>query len=121
MGRPNSRKDRNNCPDIGRLAGANSAYTFADLPHLKSLDQLHLMMIELLPDRDDLPDHPACSMKLKRRPGVETCLNPAPGAPATSPCLFRREILQPAAPGYAPELSRIAEVAVRKELFESLA
>jgi o-succinylbenzoate synthase len=48
---------RNRFPDIDLMADANSAYTLADLPHLKSLDQFHLMMIEQPLGWDDLVDH----------------------------------------------------------------
>lgn len=44
-------------PDILLSVDANSAYTMADLDHLKALDDLGLLMIEQPLDHDDLVDH----------------------------------------------------------------
>lgn len=44
-------------PDILIMADANSAYTLADIDHLKQLDDLDLMMIEQPLAYDDIVDH----------------------------------------------------------------
>lgn len=43
--------------DIPLMADANSAYTLADIDHLKQLDQFNLMMIEQPLSHDDIVDH----------------------------------------------------------------
>ncbi|OYD07093.1 o-succinylbenzoate synthase [Paludifilum halophilum] len=44
-------------PDLPLMADANSAYTLADLPKLKQLDDLNLLMIEQPLAADDIVDH----------------------------------------------------------------
>lgn len=44
-------------PDVPLMADANSAYTLADLPMLKELDQFGLLMIEQPLAHDDIVDH----------------------------------------------------------------
>ena len=44
-------------PDTPVMLDANSAYTLADAPRLRELDQFHLMMIEQPLAHDDLIDH----------------------------------------------------------------
>ena len=51
------RKLRERFPDTPFMADANSAYTLADVAHLKQLDDLDLMMIEQPLAHDDLRDH----------------------------------------------------------------
>lgn len=48
---------RQNFPDTPIMADANSAYTLADVEHLKQLDDLNLMMIEQPLAHDDIVDH----------------------------------------------------------------
>ncbi len=51
--------------DIPLMADANSAYTLADLPVLKELDQFGLMMIEQPLAHDDIIDHGKLQPQLK--------------------------------------------------------
>lgn len=48
---------RRHFPNTPIMADANSAYTLADLDHLKQLDDLNLMMIEQPLAHDDIVDH----------------------------------------------------------------
>ena len=48
---------RDRFPDVPIMADANSAYSLEDLPHLKQLDPLDLMMIEQPLAHDDYLDH----------------------------------------------------------------
>ncbi len=48
---------RQRFPDTPVMLDANSAYSLADLPRLRELDQFHLMMIEQPLAHDDLIDH----------------------------------------------------------------
>jgi len=48
---------RERYPDVPLMADANSAYTLADAPLLKELDQFGLMMIEQPLAHDDIVDH----------------------------------------------------------------
>jgi O-succinylbenzoate synthase len=48
---------RDRFPDVPVMADANSAYSLEDLPSLKELDGLHLMMIEQPLAHDDYLDH----------------------------------------------------------------
>ena len=49
------------------MADANSAYTLADLDHLKKLDEFYLMMIEQPLAHDDIIDHADLQAHLRRR------------------------------------------------------
>lgn len=51
-------------PDLALMADANSAYTPADAPHLKRLDEYKLMMIEQPLDAEDIIDHAALQKQL---------------------------------------------------------
>jgi o-succinylbenzoate synthase len=51
------RQVRERFPTIKLMADANSAYTLADLNHLKRLDEFYLMMIEQPLAHDDIIDH----------------------------------------------------------------
>lgn len=55
-------------PDILLSVDANSAYTLADLDHLRSLDEFDLLMIEQPLDHDDLIDH------AKLQEGIKTSI-----------------------------------------------
>jgi O-succinylbenzoate synthase len=48
---------RDRFPDAALMADANSAYSLGDLPHLRELDELDLMMIEQPLAHDDYLDH----------------------------------------------------------------
>lgn len=51
------REVRRHFPDTPIMADANSAYSLADLEHLRKLDELNLMMIEQPLAHDDIVDH----------------------------------------------------------------
>lgn len=55
---------RDRFPDIPLMADANSAYTLADLNHLKRLDDFNLMMIEQPLAHDDIIDHAVLQKQL---------------------------------------------------------
>ncbi|MBX0329592.1 o-succinylbenzoate synthase [Oscillochloris sp. ZM17-4] len=55
---------RERFPDVPLMADANSAYTLADLPMLKELDQFGLMMIEQPLAHDDIVDHATLQAEL---------------------------------------------------------
>src|SRR5690348_1227357 len=56
---------RREFPDIKLMADANSAYTLADIEHLKLLDRFSLMMIEQPLGWDDMVDHVQLQRELK--------------------------------------------------------
>jgi len=56
---------RNQFPGIDLMADANSAYTLADIEHLKLLDRFDLMMVEQPLGWDDLVDHSRLQRELK--------------------------------------------------------
>jgi O-succinylbenzoate synthase len=62
---------RGRFPRIALMADANSAYTLADLPLLKSLDRFYLMMVEQPLGWEDLTDH----AKLQREIATPVCLD----------------------------------------------
>ncbi|MGH9406522.1 MAG: o-succinylbenzoate synthase [Terriglobia bacterium] len=62
---------RNRFPSINLMADANSAYTLADLPRLKLLDQFNLMMVEQPLGWDDILDH----ARLQRELTTPVCLD----------------------------------------------
>jgi O-succinylbenzoate synthase len=62
---------RGRFPRIALMADANSAYTLADLPLLKSFDRFYLMMIEQPLGWEDLIDH----AKLQREIATPVCLD----------------------------------------------
>ena len=55
---------RERFPDVPLMADANSAYTLADLPRLREMDELELMMIEQPLGHEDLLDHAALQAEL---------------------------------------------------------
>lgn len=55
---------RERYPDVPLMADANSAYTLADAPRLKELDQFGLTMIEQPLAHDDIVDHAALQAQL---------------------------------------------------------
>jgi O-succinylbenzoate synthase len=62
---------RNKFPRIALMADANSAYSLADLAHLKEFDRFYLMMIEQPLGWEDLIDH----AKLQRELSTPICLD----------------------------------------------
>jgi O-succinylbenzoate synthase len=62
---------RSRFPRIALMADANSAYTLADLPHLRELDRFYLMMLEQPLGWADLLDH----AKLQRELSTPVCLD----------------------------------------------
>jgi O-succinylbenzoate synthase len=62
---------RTEFPRISLMADANSAYTLADLEHLKQFDRFYLMMIEQPLGWDDIIDH----AKLQRDLSTPICLD----------------------------------------------
>jgi O-succinylbenzoate synthase len=62
---------RSQFPRIALMADANSAYTLADLPHLKQFDRFYLMMIEQPLGWDDILDH----ARLQRELATPICLD----------------------------------------------
>lgn len=56
---------RKEFPSIRLMADANSAYTLADLDHLKLLDRFDLMMVEQPLGWDDMLDHARLQRELK--------------------------------------------------------
>lgn len=56
---------RERYPDVPLMADANSAYTLADAPRLKELDQFGLTMIEQPLAHDDIVDHAALQAQLQ--------------------------------------------------------
>jgi O-succinylbenzoate synthase len=62
---------RSGFPSIKLMADANSAYSLADLQHLKEFDRFNLMMIEQPLGWDDLLDH----AKLQRELSTPICLD----------------------------------------------
>jgi O-succinylbenzoate synthase len=62
---------REKFPRLPLMADANSAYTLADLPRLKSLDRFYLMMVEQPLGWDDLLDH----ARLQKELATPICLD----------------------------------------------
>ncbi len=56
---------RNRYPEMGVMVDANSAYSLADLPMFRALDELGLLMIEQPLANGDLVDHAALQRELK--------------------------------------------------------
>lgn len=59
------RQVRQKFPEMPIMADANSAYTLADMEHLKQLDDLDLMMIEQPLAHDDIIDHATLQQNLR--------------------------------------------------------
>jgi o-succinylbenzoate synthase len=71
------RRVRERFPDIRLMADANSAYTLADLDHLKKLDEFHLMMIEQPLAHDDIIDHAVLQQSLQTPICLDECIRSA--------------------------------------------
>jgi O-succinylbenzoate synthase len=68
---------RERFPDIKLMADANSAYTLADINHLKRLDHFYLMMIEQPLSHDDIIDHATLQAALETPICLDECIRTA--------------------------------------------
>src|SRR5712692_3222437 len=59
------RRVRERFPEIGLMGDANSAYTLADAPLFRALDEFNLMMIEQPLPHDDIFDHAELQKQIK--------------------------------------------------------
>jgi O-succinylbenzoate synthase len=68
------RRVRERFPTIKLMADANSAYTLADIDHLKRLDEFYLMMIEQPLSHDDIIDHAELQRHLQTPICLDECI-----------------------------------------------
>ncbi len=68
------RQVRERFPSIKLMADANSAYTLADIDHLKKLDDFYLMMIEQPLSHDDIIDHAELQRHLQTPICLDECI-----------------------------------------------
>jgi O-succinylbenzoate synthase len=68
------RQVRRNFPLIQLMADANSAYSLADVAHLKQLDEFNLMMIEQPLAHDDIVDHAILQSKIQTPVCLDECI-----------------------------------------------
>jgi O-succinylbenzoate synthase len=71
------RQVREKFPTIKLMADANSAYTLADIDHLRKLDDFYLMMIEQPLSHDDIIDHAELQAQLKTPICLDECIRSA--------------------------------------------
>lgn len=71
------RRVRERFPSIKLMADANSAYTLADIDHLKRLDEFYLMMIEQPLSHDDIIDHAELQARLETPICLDECIRSA--------------------------------------------
>jgi O-succinylbenzoate synthase len=71
------RQVRERFPAIKLMADANSAYTLADIEHLKRLDDFYLMMIEQPLSHDDIIDHAQLQRHLQTPICLDECIRDA--------------------------------------------
>jgi O-succinylbenzoate synthase len=71
------RQVREHFPAIKLMVDANSAYTLADIDHLRKLDDYYLMMIEQPLAHDDIIDHAQLQSKLKTPICLDECIRTA--------------------------------------------
>ncbi len=71
------RQVRERFPSIKLMADANSAYTLADIGHLKKLDEFYLMMIEQPLAHDDIIDHAVLQRGLQTPICLDECIRSA--------------------------------------------
>jgi O-succinylbenzoate synthase len=71
------RQVRERFPQIKLMADANSAYTLADIDHLKKLDDFYLMMIEQPLAHDDIIDHAELQAALQTPICLDECIRSA--------------------------------------------
>jgi o-succinylbenzoate synthase len=65
---------RERFPQIKLMADANSAYTLADIDHLRRLDEFDLMMIEQPLSHDDIIDHARLQAQLSTPICLDECI-----------------------------------------------
>jgi O-succinylbenzoate synthase len=71
------RQVREHFPAIKLMVDANSAYTLADIDHLRRLDEFYLMMIEQPLAHDDIIDHAQLQRKLETPICLDECIRTA--------------------------------------------
>lgn len=71
------RRVRERFPAIKLMADANSAYTLADIEHLKKLDEFYLMMIEQPLSHDDIIDHAELQARIETPVCLDECIRTA--------------------------------------------
>jgi len=71
------RQVRQRFPNILLMADANSAYTLADAPRLKCLDEFNLMMIEQPLAHDEIIDHAKLQAQLNTPICLDECIRSA--------------------------------------------
>jgi O-succinylbenzoate synthase len=71
------REVRKEFPKIRLMADANSAYTLADIGHLKKLDEFDLMMIEQPLAHDEIIDHVTLQAQLRTPVCLDECIRSA--------------------------------------------
>jgi O-succinylbenzoate synthase len=71
------REVRKEFPSIRLMADANSAYTLADAPRLKALDEFYLMMIEQPLAHDEIIDHVQLQDQLDTPICLDECIRSA--------------------------------------------
>ncbi|MBS1859432.1 MAG: o-succinylbenzoate synthase [Acidobacteria bacterium] len=71
------RRVRERFPSIKLMADANSAYTLADIDHLRKLDDFYLMMIEQPLAHDDIIDHATLQARLETPICLDECIRTA--------------------------------------------
>ena len=71
------RRVRERFPHIKLMADANSAYTLADIDHLKKLDEFYLMMIEQPLAHDEIVDHATLQAALQTPICLDECIRTA--------------------------------------------
>lgn len=64
-------------PSIKLMADANSAYTLADIDHLRKLDEFYLMMVEQPLAHDDIIDHAELQARLQTPVCLDECIRTA--------------------------------------------
>ena len=70
-------KIRERFPAVRLMADANSAYTLADIPLLRRLDEFHLMMIEQPLAHDDIIDHAQLQAQIETPVCLDECIRNA--------------------------------------------
>jgi O-succinylbenzoate synthase len=71
------RRVRERFPNIKMMADANSAYTLADIDHLRKLDDFYLMMIEQPLAHDEIIDHAVLQARLRTPICLDECIRSA--------------------------------------------
>jgi o-succinylbenzoate synthase len=71
------RRVRERFPGVKLMADANSAYTLADVAHLRQLDDYYLMMIEQPLGHDDIIDHAELQAQLQTPICLDECIRGA--------------------------------------------